>query len=349
MLLLLGVIALGVVIVRGPGPGEALPLLIQRTLAEGRITDETALSEGGLTVLNVYVSKAEARTVMERVRAALPAGARIIPETEKPQGESPAHGILAIGRGDEKVVLHFLPLPEKPAPKRKSPSPSASGPRRRPVLAICIDDLGQSPEAVEWFERHRHPLNGAVLPFLPHTEETARRLHAAGVEVLCHLPMQPENAGAHPPGPGAILFGTGEPDLKAAVERALDAVPGARGFNNHMGSAMTADRLYMRWVLEAARGRVGYFLDSRTTPQTVAEAVGAELGFAVLRRHVFLDDVAERAYVRRQVREALDKARSQAYVVAIGHPHPATLDALADELPQLERKARLVRLSELVN
>jgi polysaccharide deacetylase 2 family uncharacterized protein YibQ len=161
--------------------------------------------------------------------------------------------------------------------------------------------------------------------------------------------MEPGDARAHPPGPGAILFGTGEPDLKAAVTRALQAVPHARGFNNHMGSAMTADRLYMRWVFEAARGKAAYFLDSRTSPATAAEAVGEELGFPVLRRHIFLDDVAEPSYVRRQLREAVERARGQAHVIAIGHPHPATLKTLGEELPALARKVRLVRLSELIH
>jgi hypothetical protein len=214
---------------------------------------------------------------------------------------------------------------------------------------VCIDDLGYSMEAVEWFERQRLPLNGAVLPFLPHSAEAARRLDAAGVEVLCHLPMQPDDARAHPPGPGAILFGTGERELKAAVVRAIEAVPRARGFNNHMGSALTADRLYMRWVFEAAKGRVEYFLDSRTTVRTAAEAVGREVGFPVLRRHVFLDDVAEPAAVRRQLRAAADAARRQGGAVAIGHPHPTTLRTLERELPRLAAEVRLTRLSELVD
>ncbi len=200
---------------------------------------------------------------------------------------------------------------------------------------------------MEWFERHRYPLNAAVLPFLPFSEESARRLSAAGVEVLCHLPMQPEDPDLTPPGPGAILFGTGEPDLKAAVARALDAIPFARGFNNHMGSALTADRLYMRWVLEAARGRVDYFLDSRTTADTVAEAVGNDLGFPVLRRHVFLDDRVEPAAIRRQLNAAVEAASRHPWAVAIGHPHPATLDTLARELPRLAARTRLAHLSEL--
>jgi len=348
LLLLIGAAALVAVIVRSTGPKETLAGQVRRMLADGKFAAETALTEGELTVLQVYLPRDRAPAAIQAVRRSLPEGVRIIPGTGTPQPESPAHGLLALERDGEKVILYFLPpLEQTPAPKR-TPKPRSTAQRERPVVAICIDDMGQSSDALEWFERNPYPLNAAVLPFLPLSEETARRLHAAEVEVLCHLPMQPEDPGAHPPGPGAILFGTGEPDLKAAVARALDAIPSVRGFNNHMGSAMTADRLYMRWVLEAARGKASYFLDSRTTAQTVAEAVGAEMGFPVLRRHVFLDDVAEAAYIRRQLRLALARAREQAPIVAIGHPHPVTLRTLGEELPGLAKQARLVRFSELI-
>lgn len=338
-------------VLKKPGGRRDLAGEVRAILAARSIEAETALDEKGLTVLHLYLPRDRARDALDTLRGGLPPGAAILRQAAPPQPESPAQGLLALERGDERVILYCLPPPEKhPAQKTKrAPKKPPPAPRERPVVALCIDDMGQSLEAVEWFERLDLPFNAAILPFLPRTEETARRLHAAGVEILCHLPMEPGDARAHPPGPGAILFGTGEPDLKAAVELALGAVPHARGFNNHMGSAMTADRLYMRWVFDAARGRAAYFLDSRTTPETVAEAVGAEAAFPVLRRHIFLDDVAEPAYVRRQLNEAVERARGQAHVIAIGHPHPATLRTLAEELPGLAGKARLVHLSDLIN
>ncbi len=66
-------------------------------------------------------------------------------------------------------------------------------------------------------------------------------------------------------------------------------------------------------------------------------------------RNVFLDDVPTRDAVRRQLALAVRRARQQGFAIAIGHPHPATLQALAESLPQLEAHGvTLVFASELV-
>ena len=206
--------------------------------------------------------------------------------------------------------------------------------------------MGYSMEAVAWFEAHRFTLHAAVLPHLPQTRETARRLLAAGVEVLCHLPMQPEDYPEHDPGPGAITIGASEADVKRLAREAFDDIPGLSGFNNHMGSAVTAQPLVLRWIFAEAGTRRLYFLDSRTTPQSAAEEVGKESGLTVFRRHVFLDDVPEPAYIRGKLDEACALARKQGLAVAIAHPHPVTLKTLAALLPAYAGRVRLIHLSE---
>ena len=86
--------------------------------------------------------------------------------------------------------------------------------------------MGYSMEAVAWFEAHHFTLHAAVLPHLPQTREAVRRLLAAGVEVLCHLPMQPEDYPEHDPGPGAITIGASEADVKRLAHEAFDDIPG---------------------------------------------------------------------------------------------------------------------------
>ena len=239
------------------------------------------------------------------------------------------------------VVLH------KSASPVRAKERDARKPAPPPPVAICIDDMGYGSEVVEWFEKNRYTLNAAVLPGLPATAGTARRLREAGVEVLCHLPMQPADYPAHNPGPGAILLGTAEDDLKKRVREAFESVPGLSGFNNHMGSAVTAERLYMRWIFDVAKEKGLYFLDSRTTAATVAEEVGREKGVKVLHRRVFLDDIPQAQYIRKKLDETYDLALSQGFAVAIAHPHPETLKALAAQLPAFSRRVKLVHLSAL--
>jgi len=266
----------------------------------------------------------------------------------KPQ-ETGSQGleIATLLKDGEKILLYFLKPAPGPAKAGKVPRRPAEA-RAAPRLAVCIDDLGYGTEAVAWFEENRFPLNAAVLPHLPQTRETARRLLAAGVEVLCHLPMQPDDYPEHDPGPGAILLGTSEGDVRRLAREAFDNIPGLSGFNNHMGSAVTAQSLYMRWIFAEAKPRHLYFLDSRTTPQSVAEEVGKESGLTVFRRHVFLDDVTEPSYIRGKLNEACAIAREQGLAVVIGHPHPVTLKTLATLLPDYAGRVKLVHLSESV-
>jgi len=71
-------------------------------------------------------------------------------------------------------------------------------------------------------------------------------------------------------------------------------------------------------------------------------------GVAAARRNVFLDDEQNVAAIRKQFALALHDAREKGSAVAIGHPHPETLQILNEMLPEAERQGvRLVFASDL--
>jgi polysaccharide deacetylase 2 family uncharacterized protein YibQ len=93
-----------------------------------------------------------------------------------------------------------------------------------------------------------------------------------------------------------------------------------------------------------------FFIDSRTTTATVAYDAARRAGVRTAYRSTpFLDDVAETGAVREQLERAIRDARRTGSAIAIGHPHPATLEALREVLPQLDAQGvRLVFVSGLV-
>jgi polysaccharide deacetylase 2 family uncharacterized protein YibQ len=232
--------------------------------------------------------------------------------------------------------------------------PPQRGPTRGRVgthtarLAIVLDDAGASTEVVREVERLPLAVAVAVLPNAAHSAEVARALGAQGREVLLHMPMEPLANHGPGPGDGAIEVGLQAGEVRARLERALAVVAAARGVNNHMGSRATADAATMRDVMAVLSDRGLYFLDSRTTSETVAERVARASGVPALRRDVFLDVVSEPDAVRRALEQAVARARSQGSAVAIGHVHPLTLEVLAVELPRLGDGVRLVRPSQLL-
>jgi polysaccharide deacetylase 2 family uncharacterized protein YibQ len=203
-------------------------------------------------------------------------------------------------------------------------------------VAIVIDDLGRSVEVVEGLAGLGAPLTYAVLPFEPQTDQVVAWLRRQGAEVICHLPMEP--TGGNDPGPGALYRAMSKRELIAATRRALDRVPGAFGANNHMGSGFSAERRAMRAVLGVLAERDLYYLDSRTTPDTVGFAVARKLGMRAAQRKVFLDNVREEEHIRAQFAILLADAVRRGSAIAIAHPYPETMRVLAVEIRRAQER-----------
>jgi uncharacterized protein len=206
----------------------------------------------------------------------------------------------------------------------------------RPLVAIVIDDVGlDRPRSKRAWELPG-PLTLSFLPYAKDLAEQARAARARGHELMLHLPTEPN--GRSDPGPNALLVSLSDAELRQRTKTALDSFEGYAGVNNHMGSRFTAFRPGMETVLRQFRARGLMFLDSRTTPQSVGDQVAQEMGLPSIVRHVFLDDDESLDAVRRKLAESEAVARRQGFVVAIGHPHEATVQALAEWLPSLQGK-----------
>ncbi len=205
----------------------------------------------------------------------------------------------------------------------------AQGAAERPKLALVIDDLGQSPARDRRVLALPGPVALAILPDGRHAARLAEQAHRAGKTVLLHLPMAPA-AGRF-----AWQPGLSDSELQQRLDAALEAVPHASGVNNHMGSRMTEQPQAMTRLMRELQGRRLFFLDSRTSPRTVAAASAQREQLASLSRDIFLDDDPAPAAVAERFRAALELARRQGSAVVIGHPYDSTLALLERELPRL--------------
>jgi polysaccharide deacetylase 2 family uncharacterized protein YibQ len=221
--------------------------------------------------------------------------------------------------------------------------------------AIVIDDLGQDFEAAKTLLREPYPLTFSVLPDLAFSAQTARAAHAAHRAVMLHLPMQPEPGPGANPGPGEIVIGMHHDEVAKIIFADLNTVPYAEGVNNHMGSRATSNAELMAEVMKVLMARSLYFVDSRTTPNTRALAMARRQGLPAFYRSVFLDDTETVAYTLNQLRTFRRLIQERGIALAIGHPHPSTIEALKEFLPEFERAdiqlipaSQIVRLPEIV-
>ncbi len=216
-------------------------------------------------------------------------------------------------------------------------------------LAIILDDLGNDRRVADAVFDLPYPLTISVLPNHEHSQEIAQEAERRGYQVMLHLPMQAvstEKSEAQELRPG---MPAGE--VSKLVNQFLQDVPGAVGVNNHQGSEATSDPALMRELMPALREHHLFYIDSRTTAATVAYETAQSSRIPSAFRNVpFLDDVTEVAAVHKQLELALHGAREKGEAVAIGHPHPATLQALREVLPTAQSEGvRLVFASELVH
>lgn len=228
---------------------------------------------------------------------------------------------------------------------RSQRTPAADSPR----LAIILDDLGNDRADADAIFALPYSLTLSILPHHAHSAEIAEEAHRRGYQVMLHLPMQAlgsetsESQELHP--------GMTSAEVSRVLGEMLEDVPHAVGVNNHQGSRATSDAALMAELMPNLRERNLFFIDSRTTAATVAFDTARRDGVQCAFRNVpFLDDVQEVGAIRSQLEHAIRSALEKGQAVAIGHPHPETLQALRELLPMAEAQGvHLVRASDLVH
>ncbi|OQY65978.1 MAG: hypothetical protein B6D46_12160 [Polyangiaceae bacterium UTPRO1] len=238
-----------------------------------------------------------------------------------------------------------------PAPAVAGRDGRAEEPPRphRPRIAVVIDDLGDSLETARKVLALEPAVTIAVIPFRTASTQVAAAAVAGGREVILHLPLEPGSATAMEGGSGFLRTSMEPPRLESQLESDLRAVPYIVGVNGHMGSRFTSDPRSMRTLLGALRARGLFFLDSRTSPESVAAEVAAGLQVPFAERDVFIDHDPSPAAIASALANAAKVAREAGQAIAIGHPHPSTLAALAAWLPEAARAGfDLVPVSALV-
>jgi len=233
------------------------------------------------------------------------------------------------------------PAPSAPARPRRSATPlaaapavpktpTAAAPRGAPRAAIVIDDLGQRLEDLGQVARLGLPLSIAVIPHLPASAQTVREAGRLGIEMLLHQPMEPREEGGKNPGEGVLLVSMAPGALREQLRRSLDAVPGAVGVNNHMGSRFTEDPAALAPLMVELKERGLFWLDSRTTAATQGGDAARAAGVPEIERDVFIDAERDPDFIRGQLRRLLETARARGTAVGIGHPRPETLAVLEE-------------------
>ncbi|RUM37053.1 MAG: hypothetical protein DSY57_04750 [Desulfobulbus sp.] len=217
----------------------------------------------------------------------------------------------------------------------------------RPRIALIIDDMGYHRQIGQRLLALDLNLTFSFLPKAPYTEKQEEQAWEKGHDVLLHLPMQAHNP-TYDPGPGALYLKYSPQRIRTLVAEDLKSVPHATGSNNHMGSRFTENRAAMHEVLAVLKKRGLFFIDSYTTAASTGLDEARRMGIPAARRHVFLDNIQDKDKICRQLDRLVSLAMQKGWAIGIGHPHQATLDALADCGQRMQTRVHIVGVHALV-
>ena len=214
-------------------------------------------------------------------------------------------------------------------------------------IAIVIDDFGyQDQNLILSFCKLPQPITFSIFPGEKHTAWIAQQAIEKNHGVMVHLPMEPIDYPARDPGPNAIFSDYAPEKIVELTQKALASVPYAKGMNNHMGSRLTQNFEAMKAVLRVVQRWNFFFVDSVTSPQSVAYAIARDMGIPCGRNAMFLDIAEDEDAVVKRLYRLAARARHEGTAIGIGQAKFNTLHALQRMLPELTEQGFVFVLAE---
>lgn len=193
-------------------------------------------------------------------------------------------------------------------------------------IAIIIDDIGYNMTQGLKAANYPGPITLSVLPYAPNSKSIAKIAHQQGKELMLHAPMstvEPMRLDR-----GALTEGMNESEFLTILRGNLQRIPNITGINNHMGSGLTQQAEPMQWLMTELKQYPLFFLDSRTSPHSIAWELAQKNNIPSLKRDVFLDHDPSPEAIALQYERLLQLAHKYGSAIAIGHPNKSTMEFL---------------------
>ena len=230
----------------------------------------------------------------------------------------------------------------------KSPDVTAQVPMRG-VIGLIIDDFGYRNDHVSnGFLNLSGKLTYAIIPGHEYSQMFSKKAYDAGYEIIVHMPM--ENIGkTYGEEEYALMSYFQDDEIKDRINSAFDQLPESIGLNNHQGSRGTADSRVMTLLAGVIKEKKKFFIDSRTTSNSLAETTMRKYNVQTNKRDIFLDNELDEEIINTQLLKLAELSEEKGIAIGIGHVKPQTLSVLEREIPVLQKKGfRFEFVSRLV-
>lgn len=216
-------------------------------------------------------------------------------------------------------------------------------------ISIVIDDFGyRNDDVSDGFLKINANLTYAIIPGHNYSTSFGEKAVNAGYEVIVHMPM--ENTGkTYGEEKFVLMTDMDSETIKRRINNAFSQIPTAIGMNNHQGSKASADQHVMSNVAKVIKEKGLFFLDSRTTVETIIVTTMEVFGVPTAKRNIFLDNEDNELEIKKQLQKLVKKASRDGSSIGIGHAKRNTLRVLKEEIPKLQKRGfKFVFVSEMV-
>ena len=199
--------------------------------------------------------------------------------------------------------------------------------KTKPKLVIIIDDV-VSKSQKDKILNIGYPITMAFLPPKSGHKESAIIAQNLPFHMI-HFPMQAsknfKNIEVN-----TLNISDSYETIEARVKQLRVLYPNATYTNNHTGSVFTENYEAMDKLFRALKKYNFIFVDSRTTPNSVAKELSIKYQMPYIVRDTFLDNDRSFTAIQNQLKDAIRVAKKQGFAIAIGHPYEVTFQVLKE-------------------
>ena len=199
--------------------------------------------------------------------------------------------------------------------------------KTKPKLVIIIDDV-VSKSQKDKILNIGYPITMAFLPPKSGHKESAIIAQNLPFHMI-HFPMQAsknfKNIEVN-----TLNISDSYETIEARVKQLRVLYPNATYTNNHTGSVFTENYEAMDKLFRALKKYNFIFVDSRTTPNSVAKELSIKYQMPYIVRDTFLDNDRSFTAIQNQLKDAIRVAKKQGFAIAIGHPYEVTFKVLKE-------------------
>ena len=212
----------------------------------------------------------------------------------------------------------------------------------KPKLAIIIDDM-TTQRQINSVLSLGYTVNMAFLPPTKGHRKSAKITKNLD-KYMVHLPLQASSSKYEEE--NTLHINDSVSKIEARIKNLKLLYPNTNFLNNHTGSKFTSDQVAMDKLFEILKKYKYTFIDSRTTPNSVAAISAKKYGVKIFSRNIFLDNNKNKEYIQNQLKKAVKSAKKNGIAIAIGHPYRITFETLKNS-KYLLKDVELVYVQQL--